>query len=155
MSLKSREKPKSKVAMKRMTFFLVFLLVVILFLVFTNDALRKYQKAQRENARVITVSSLSNKIESVKTEFGEYPDAVFFTENSALICPKIDCLIELEMQLIGSSKAISDTSSRTDGSRTKYGYEKNKDGFSLGFCDEDGNIRNFGNSATKILINCN
>lgn len=109
----------------------------------------------REEKRQETLSEIVQEIESHYKENGRYPGAVFFTTDKVLICSSVDCIDEKEIPLKGVARA-SDLSETTTSKSTKYGYVLKEEEYSIGYCDEDGNVYSSGNLySSELLLNCN
>ncbi len=158
MTTKAETKKSSKslaISPRRLRVYLVFIGVLFLGLLILGLSLNRYalwQKGVRENQRVEMMNKIVTELEKFKAENEDYPEAVFFKTDSVLICPKIDCLISTELELKGSTKGASDLQPKTDKEFTSYKYELSDNTFKLAFCDEDGQVNNFGEASYDEMI---
>jgi len=115
----------------------------------------KYSKTFRENSRQDLMAEIKIVAEEVYESNGKYPSAVLFSQDQALICEDIDCLKYQAVKIGKYARSISGSNTKTSTSYTKYDYELAEDGYKLGYCDEDGKVKNFGTSQESIILMCN
>lgn len=134
--------------------FLLLLIVVLGIVAFTIYRLNN--DGRRDLLRREAINEIITVIDNLYLENNRYPEAVFFTEEHALICAQVDCLRQEEVALKGSARASVDLSQTTTSKNTKYGYALNNDSYIIGYCDEEGEIQSFGNTEEgSLLLNCN
>lgn len=132
----------------------VGLVLFILIVLFSIHRLSIWQKDVRDAQRTEVLENVVSEIENMKEENEHYPEAVFFKSDSVLICSKIDCFVNREVSISGSARGTSDILNKTDKNYTKYRYELENEIYKVGFCNEDGEIRNFGKAPFGEELNC-
>lgn len=154
---KSRKKTSTLSTNQKEYYLPMFLLVVIVILgvvAFTiyglsNDSRRDFMRRE-------AVTAIIKEIDNFYLVNNQYPEAVFFIEDKALICTQVDCFQQVEVALNGVAKPSTDISQGTTSKSTKYGYILNNEGYSVGYCDENGETQSFGNTSSEgLLLNCN
>lgn len=154
---KSRKKTSALSTNRKEYYLPMFLLVVIVVLgvvAFTIYGLSN--DSRRDFVRREAVAEIMKEIDKLYLVNNKYPEAVFFTEDKALICAQVDCFQQVEVALNGVAKPSVDISQGTTSKSTKYGYIINNEEYSVGYCDENGEIQSFGNTSSDgVLLNCN
>lgn len=154
---KSKRKKVSLFTNQKEYYLPIFLLVVIVILgvvAFTIYGLSN--DSRRDSIRREAVAEIIKEIDKLYLVNNQYPEAVFFTEDKALICTQVDCFQQVEVALNGIARPSTDISQGTTSKSTKYGYILNNEDYSVGYCDENGEIQSFGNTSSEgVLLNCN
>lgn len=154
----SENKDKKRIIQKKdnnlLFYALIGLVLVLIIIGFSISRLSLWQKDIRDKQRVEIMESVVSEIEKLKSENENYPEAVFFKTDSVLICSTIDCFISEEVVINGSAKGTSDILNKTDRNYTKYAYELTEEAYKIAYCDEEGNIRNFGKAPFGEELNC-
>lgn len=134
--------------------FLLLLIIVLGVVSFTIYSLSN--DSQRDLLRRQAIDEIVQVVDSLYLANNKYPEAVFFTEDRALICTQVDCFQQTEVTLKGAARSVTDMSQTTTSKSTKYGYVLDNGVYSIGYCDENGEIQSFGNAgAGSLLLNCN
>lgn len=129
---------------------IIILLIIITFLLFD-----KYIKIIRDSSRKDLMKQIKVVVEQVYEDNDRYPSAILFSENEALVCEDIDCLQYQSVKIGRYAKAINGSNTKTSTTQTKYDYELSKDGYKLGYCDEEGKVQNYGISQESVILMCN
>lgn len=109
----------------------------------------------KDNARKQLMEEIVSIINKQYLEDGSYPSSILFSKHEALLCKDVDCRITQSIKIGKLAKSISGADIRTTTDATKYGYFPIEDGYQLGYCDENGNIEDYGNSNKPPLLICN
>ncbi len=129
------------------------LLLILLALAFVIGG--RYSRTIRDNARKGLMNEIKSVAEDIYEESGKYPSSVLFSKDQALVCEDIDCVQFQTVKIGRNAKSISGSNTKTSTKHTKYDYELVEDGYRLGYCDEDGNVQNYGKSQGSIILMCN
>ncbi len=129
--------------------------IILLMLVVICLLYAKYDSIIRDNSRKDLMRQINLVALQVYDETGKHPSAILFSQDEALVCEDIDCIENHTVQIGKFAKSISGSNTKTSPSYTKYGYELDKDGYKLGYCDEDGTVQNYGISRESIILMCN
>jgi len=133
--------------------FLMMLIIVLGVIAFTVYGMRT---DHRDFQRRAAIEEVTRTIEDFYIKNDKYPEAVFFTGEYALICGQVDCFQQQEVELKGAARSVIEPSENTTSKRTKYGYVLINGSYSLGYCDEQGEIQGFGSADDENLaMNCN
>lgn len=144
----------SRKKLKRYMVFAGAFLIVFLIATLYIHKFISFQVKLRDESRQAVMREVVEILESEHTETGAYPKAVFFTKDEVLICSQVNCFREQKVRLSGASRSSSDLENKTTKKFTRYVYELADDGYKLGYCNEFGEIRNFGNSSIPPAVVC-